>query len=360
MFTKFEPNRHYACRVNDQVIWNGYHALIMQNELIQVVVLVDKGSEIVQFLYKPLDVDFIWHSANPFRHPTNFVPSTGSPAAPFFDHWTGSWFEVLPNGGPACTYKGADFGNFAETTNIPWEYRILEDTPVQVRVALWIKTYRTPFLLEKTLTIKSGLPVLFIEEQVTNLGQETLDYMWGHHPVVGAPFLDETCKIHAPASMVEVLHDEDGPDYRMGLHQVAAWPIIKDRNGNDLDLRTMPPASQRTMDNCYLKDFSEGWIAVTNPGKRVGFGLSWDASVFRYVWIWQALGGGLGYPWYGRTYNMGIEPWSSYPCAGLAEVVQRGTALTLPPGESCKVWLNAVAFEGLDEVTNIDQEGRVK
>jgi len=359
MFTKFDPNRHYACRVNDQVVWSGYRALILQNELIQVVVLVDKGAEIIQFLYKPLDIDFLWHSANSFRHPSQFVPPAGSPANPFFDHWTGGWFEVLPNGGPASSYKGADLGNFAETINVPWEYRILEDTPQQVRVALWIKTYRTPFLLQKTLTLKSGVPVLFIEEQVTNQGCEPLDCMWGHHPVVGAPFLDDTCRLHATPSMVEVLHDEDGPDYRMGLHQQAAWPIIQDRDGNPLDLRNMPPASVPSMDNCYLKDFTDGWIAVTHPGKQVGFGLAWDASVFRYVWIWQALGGGLGYPWYGRTYNMGIEPWSSYPCAGLEEAVTRGTALTLQPGETRQAWLIAVAFQGRDEVNHIDRQGNV-
>jgi hypothetical protein len=360
MFPIFEPNRHYSCRINDQIIWNGYRALILQNELIQIVVLVDKGSEIVQFLYKPLDVDFLWHSANPFRHPANFVPPGGAPESPFFDHWTGGWFEVLPNGGPGCSYKGAVFGNFAETINIPWEYRVIEDTPQQVQVALWIKTYRTPFLIQKTLTLKTGVPVLFIEEQVINQGQEPLEFMWGHHPVVGAPFLDDTCRLHAPKSKIEVIHAEDGPDNRMGLHQTTEWPFMLDRDGSTMDLRVMPPASTRSMDNCYLKEFTEGWIAVTNPGKQLGFGLSWDAEVFRYTWIWQAFGGGIGYPWYGRTYNMGIEPWSSYPCAGLEEAVQRGTALTLQPGESRKVWLNAVAFEGIDEVSRIDREGQVE
>ncbi len=70
------------------------------------------------------------------------------------------------------------------------------------------------------------------------------------------------------------------------------------------------------MDNCYLKNFSEGWIAVENPDLKLGFGLSWNADVFRYMWLWQALGGGIGYPWYGRTYAIGLEPWASYPCAG--------------------------------------------
>jgi hypothetical protein len=359
MFTIFEPNRHWGCRLNDKISWHGMRAILMQNELLQIVILVDKGSEIIQFLYKPLDVDFLWHSANNIRDPARFVPSGVSQAGLFFDHWTGGWFETLPNGGPACRYKGAELGNFAETINVPWGYCILEDTPQSVTVSLWIETCRTPFLLQKTLTLKSEIPVLYIQEKVTNQGYEPMDFMWGHHPVVGPPFLDDTCRLFAPPSKVEVFHDEDGPDYRMGLFQVGAWPIIKDRNGDPLDLRQMPPRKNRTMDNCYLKEFQDGWIAVYHPGKEVGFGLSWDARVFRYAWIWQALGGGIGYPWYGRTYNMGIEPWTSYPCVGLEEALKRGTTLQLQPGESLEAWLRGVAFTKKDQVNKISQEGEV-
>lgn len=359
MFPMTTPERHWGCRVNDQITWHGLRALLIQNELLQIVVLVDKGAEILQFLYKPLDVDFLWRGPNTLRPPATFVGTAGSQVSPFFDRWTGAWFEVVPNGGPACEVKGAPLGFFAETVNVPWHYRILQDDPEQVRVALWVQTTRTPFLLQKTLTLRQGSPALWIEERLSNQGQEALDFMWGHHPVVGPPFLDESCVLSAPASRVEVLHDEDGPDYRMGLHQVGQWPIIQDRHGTPLDLRRIPPPSSRTMDNCYLSEFAEGWIAVSKTRRRVGFGLAWNPDVFRYAWIWQAFGGGLGYPWYGRTYNMGIEPWSSFPCAGLAEAIARGTALQLGPGEHLDTWLTAVAFTDIGTVSRIARDGTV-
>jgi hypothetical protein len=356
-----DPDRHWGCRINDQITWYGMRALLIQNELLQIVVLVDKGSEIVQFLYKPLDVDFIWRAPNnPPLNPARYVPAGADQEYPFFDMWSGGWFEILPNGGPPCEYKGAELGFFAETTNVPWQYRILEDSPECVRVGLWVKTKRTPFLLQKTLTLKAHSPALFIEERVTNQGAETMDFMWGHHPVVAQPFLDESCRLSAPTSVVEVLHDEDGPDYRMGLHQKGTWPIIKDKDGGPLDLREIPAPAGATMDNCYLSEFTEGWVAVSNTSKQVGFGLAWNPDVFRYVWIWQALGGGIGYPWYGRTYNMGIEPWTSFPCAGLQEAIKRETALQLGPGESLDTWLTAVAYTGKDEVSFIGRDGEVK
>jgi len=359
MFLIPNPDRHYGCRVNDRITWQGMRALLLQNELLQIVVLVDKGSEIIQFLYKPLDIDFLWHAPRPLHDPRQFTTSAGSPVTPFFDHWAGGWFEVLPNGGTACEIQNAPLGFFAETTNAPWEMRILDDSPDKVSVGFWFHTYRTPFLIEKILTLKSGIPALFIQERVTNQGCEPVEFMWGHHPVVGAPFLDETCRISAPPCTVEVFHAEDGPDHRMGLHQSAQWPFIQNRHGLPLDLRDVPPPSGRTMDNCYLKDFQEGWISVQSKRQNVGFGLAWDANVFRYIWLWQALGGGLGYPWYGRTGNMGLEPWTSFPCAGLAEAVQRGTAARLQPNQSLEAWLTAVAFTDLFEVSQIARNGQV-
>jgi hypothetical protein len=359
MFPLPEPDRHWGCRVNDAITWHGLRALLIQNELLQILVLVDKGAEVVQFLYKPLDVDFLWHAPNRLRNPAHFVAAGGSQATPFFDHWSGGWFEVLPNGGPACDYKATPLGFYAETVNLPWECRVLDDRPERVSVALWVRTYRTPFLLQKTLTLETGLPALFIEEQLMNEGQEPMDFMWGHHPVVGPPFLDDSCRIAAPDCKVQVLHDEDGPDYRMGLHQIGRWPVIKDRQGKPLDLRPVPPPSGRTMDNCYLSEFDQGWIAINNTRRKIGLGWAWDAAVFRYVWVWEALGGGHGYPWFGRTYNIGLEPWTSFPCAGLNAAIERGTAMRIDAGQSLDAWLTATVIVGHEDVTHIARDGSV-
>ena len=64
MFDVLAPSRHWGCRVNDRVVWEGERALLLQNESLQLVILLDKGAEIVQFLYKPLDVDFLWRAPN--------------------------------------------------------------------------------------------------------------------------------------------------------------------------------------------------------------------------------------------------------------------------------------------------------
>ena len=215
-------------------------------------------------------------------------------------------------------------------------------------------------MLKKWLTIESGNPSLQIEEEVSNTGGEELAFAWGHHPVVGPPFLNSSCKISSPDCKVIVRDAEDGPGYRMQLHQEGRWPFIKRVDGGELDLRVVEPKTTHSMDNCYLTDYGdEAFIAVNNPEKNVGIGLTWDSQVFRYVWLWQAFGGGEGYPWFSDSYQMGIEPWSSYPCAGLDAAIENKTALTLKPAESIKAWVTAVAFEGSDEVKRITKDGKV-
>lgn len=359
MFTIPNPGRNWGCRVDDRFSIDGIRAVILQNELLQIIVLVDKGTEICQFLYKPLDIDFLWRAPNAVDLKPDKYPAYHDGVTPYFDYWTGGWVEIIPNGGTPCKALNAPFGFFAETTHAAWNYRILQDDPDEIKVGFWLRTRRAPFLIQKTLALRSNSPALYIEEQITNEGKETVPFMWGHHPVLGEPFLDENCRIYAPQSSVQVYHAEDGPDNRMGLFQETPWPFIKDRNGHELDLRRMPPRVEPSMDNAYLKNMAQGWLAVSNPQKQLGFGLAWDAATFPYLWLWQALGGGIGYPWYGRTYGMGIEPWSSYPCIGLSGTLENGTALQLPAGQTLSTWLTAVAYRAEGEIKGVTREGTI-
>jgi hypothetical protein len=360
LFSILEPDRHYGCRVNDNVYWKGMRALILQNEVIQVVILIDKGAEIIQFLHKPTDIDFLWHSLNELHDPSNFAPAGGTDATPFFDRWSGGWFEVFPNNGPGCDYKNTHLGFYAEVINIPWKYQILEDTPERVKIALWVKTFRMPFLLRKTIVIEKDKGVLQIEEQLTNFGNEQLHFAWGHHPVVGPPFLDSSCRISAPQCKVIVLNDEDGPDNRMKLFHESKWPFFEGVDGQQIDMRQVLPKESLHMDNCYLTDYqNEAFVAVTNRNKEVGFALAWDPGVFKFMWLWQAFGGGEGYPWFKNSYQMGIEPWTSYPCSGLQAAIENNTAVLIDPGASIHTWLTAVAYSGNKDIKHIGKNGEV-
>ena len=61
-----------------------------------------------------------------------------------------------------------------------------------------------------------------------------------------------------------------------------------------------------------------------------------------------------------RTYNVGIEPFTSYPNEGLEKAVENGTALLVDGKKEIKTTLFAVAFESNKGVTNILPDGTVR
>ncbi|MBI2843823.1 MAG: DUF4432 family protein [Armatimonadetes bacterium] len=339
-------DRNYGCRISDQFTLNGLKLLVMENERLRVSLVLDKGTDIFEFLYKPLDVDFMWRSPLGLPSAAKLARSLPPGIGAFLDNYEGGWQEVLPNGGFPCIYKGIDFGLHDETPLLPWSCVILEDTPDSVSARCWVRTRLTPFYVEKTLTLRSGEATLTIEEEVINEGEEELELTWGHHVALGEPFLDETCELTVPARTVITHPVEWSANNRLKPDQKCPWPNVTGKNGGVIDLTRIPSREAKAEDQAYLTDLDEGWYALTNTSRNVGFALSWPKDVFPYIWFWQVYKGGFGYPWYGRTYNIGLEPFSSYPNTGLEGANKTGTQIRLGPGESIKATLKASVFEG--------------
>jgi hypothetical protein len=112
------------------------------------------------------------------------------------------------------------------------------------------------------------------------------------------------------------------------------------------------------VDAVFFKDLTDGWYAITNKKYKVGFGMAWDHSLFKYIWMWQVYGGHYDYPWYGRTYNVAIEPFTSYPGKGIAYAIENETALILNPYQEIETKLVALAYEG-NGVKRIAQDGSI-
>ena len=101
-----------------------------------------------------------------------------------------------------------------------------------------------------------------------------------------------------------------------------------------MDFSNVPGEDADTADMIYITGFPErAWYRVHNETKNISYGMSWDGKLFPYMWMWQVCGGSYGYPWYGRTYNLALEPWTSYPSSGLIKAIENGSALCLEAGE---------------------------
>jgi len=342
--------RKTGCRMSLDYTYRGMRVAFLENEVIRVGVLLDKGADIFEFTYKPADLDFMWQSPIEMRKP--FVATSALPEGAFHDYFYGGWQEVLPSAGWASEpYLGTFQGLHGEVSLLPFEAFIQEDQPDLVSLKTRVRTYRSPLTLERTMTVKKNLAALFIHERLVNESESEFAVMWGHHPALGAPFLDENCVVATPAKKVEVLAFHPNGLWKPGGDY--DFPMVPNqRSGEKQDIRRVLPRETRSVDVVFFKELSEGWYNITNQKTGLGFGMAWDVSLFKYLWMWQVYGGHNDYPWYGRTYNCALEPFTSYPPAGIQNAIKNGSALILKPAEVIETDLVAVAFQS-------DKPGRI-
>jgi galactose mutarotase-like enzyme len=338
--------RHWGCRVTDALTYYRQQVVTLENDILRVCVLPEKGAEITVFQHKPTDIDplFRWGSLkNPPRYPATIPDPEGT----FIDAYSGGWQEIFPSGGAHSQVKGAELGTHGEVFQLPWQWEILEDREDKTSVRFWVRTVRTPFVIERTMSLETGKSVLTLDETVSNEGGEEMPFMWGHHPAFGAPFLDDSCIIDAPATIVEVNEGEESAFNRLIPGSSGNWPYMVGRNGKNIDLRNIPSQDNHSYDMYYLPRLTAGWCALTNRNRGIGIALVWDVELFPVLWVWQEFKGSGGYPWYSHAYALGLEPFTSYtkgPKSGLSEVIRTGQERSLLPGEKIRASMKALFY----------------
>lgn len=334
--------RNWGARVVEYT-YRGMRAVALENEYLRVGVLADKGTDVFEFNYKPRDMDFVWLTAHGVRDPTVYLSTSPDPLSTFNDYYLGGWQEIFPNGGLPSAYRNVQFGQHGETPNLPWDYAITEDTEGAVAVRFTVRTQKTPFLLEKTLRLRSGERALEIEEAATNESGVALHAMWGQHLTFGRPFLTERARIRFPDGTT-VTPDEGlvHPINRRVRPVPTRWPAATGMDGTPVDLSALPPRGAPS-DVCYLTP-PEGWYEVADQG--LAFRLEWDRATMPHVWFWQEFGATADAPWFSRHYNIGLEPFSTIPAHGLATAVERDAALLLGPHETRRFSMRASVREG--------------
>jgi hypothetical protein len=353
----YTHGRKQGCRISLDYTYKQMRVAFLENELLRVGVLLDKGGDVFEFTYKPCDLDFMWQSPLAMRRA--FVATSALAEGNFHDYYFGGWQEVLPSAGWASEpYLGASQGLHGEVALLPFEAAVDEDSPDTVSLKLQTSLYRSPLTLERRMTLERASAVLLIHERLANESPSEFAVMWGHHPAVGEPFLDDSCVAQVPARSLEAM-----PFHANGLWETGVdfeYPRARNRRSGQLqDVTRVCSRESRSVDVIFFKELAEGWYALTNRRRTVGFGMAWDETLFKYLWMWQNYGGHTDYPWYGRAYTCALEPFTSYPPAGIANAVRNGTALVLRPGQVIQTELAAVAYQG-EGVRRIGRGGKVE
>ena len=326
-------------------MYYGFKALIIENEKLRLLVLVDKGTDIVEFLYKPKDIDFMWRAPlwlnGLNRNPLTKLIEKGN----FLDFYEGGWQEILPNINLPTNYKNTSLGFQGELMFLPWNYEIVYDSVYKIKIKFFVRMSRTPFFVVKYMTLRSYSSFVEFEEIIKNEGDEEFKFMWGQHPAIGKPFLDENCVIDLPKDVIGYTSDVAMSENNiLPLGKEFNWPIIRDVKNSELDLSKVMSPNIKTAFCIYLQNLRSGWFGITNLKKKVGFGMRWDVEIFKNLWIWFVYRGYYGFPFFGKTYNIAIEPWSAVP-GDLDEVIKLNRELSLLPQQVIKTKYFAIVYD---------------
>ena len=316
----------------------GHTAIYLENDLIRITVLPEKGADIYAFVHKPSGLDVLWK--NPVGlWPPGSPPHDGSGDTGFLHNYEGCWQELFPSCNGPTTYQGQTMPMHGEVALLPWQYRIETHTADELAVHFQVETRLTSFRLERTMRLARDAMQLTLDEKVTNIGNAEQHFAWGHHCVVGGPWLEAGCQLQAPAGTIHTLDQVYEETAQLAPGQKEPWPYARTRSGERLDLRVVPGPEAHRHDDALLSDLTDGWVSVTNPRLNFSFSLHWDLAIFKWIMIWQVYGGAEALPFKGQAYALGIEPWTNGEPLG--EAVAAGAARRLQPGESFATRLEA-------------------
>ena len=358
----YQDERNHSCRISDAWTYRGLKTVVLENEMLRVTVIADKGADIFELVHKPSDTDFMWRTPWSVRNQALWVPSTGWGEGIFHDLYIGGWNTIAPTGGFAQDYMGAEIGQHNETNMMPWDVHILEDSPMRVSAKFSVRAVRTPFWIEKTITLEKDSPVVTVQDTLINEAEEPAPVQWGQHVALGEPFLRSNCILDMPGAGF-IVPAQEGDELPAGTRltpgQIGKWHTAEAPDGSEVDLRRFPPKSDRLVDYLSFNDLSDGWYAVTNPDRGLGIGIVWNKELFRYLWYWQVFGGHSGYPWYKRTYNVGLEPFTSLPSGMPEPGTNQSTSVIFQPGEKRTTTVHAVIYQSTNGITNISPDVEV-
>ena len=231
-----------GCKIESGLFHGEWECLALENEEIYLKILVDKGADVIELIYKPTATNLIWISERGIPE-KKFIPSDYSNDFLFTDSYAGGWQTVFPNGGLPSDFNGVHFSQHDEVALKPWKFEVLEESAERVSVRFEIFSEKLPFRIKKTFSLEKGSPRILIEESIENLSNQELLTMWGSHITFGPPFLSEKSKVIFIGNPRVLPHpvEIDIGGRRVGATSEFRWPIGLDSKNLEIDFSHIPP-----------------------------------------------------------------------------------------------------------------------
>lgn len=256
----------------------------------------------------------------------------------WLSEYRGGWQLLIPNAGAACDIDGLPLPFHGEWSRTRVDVIDASTSDVSMRAGT-----RLPFVVQRTVRVLSGPARVRVTTTIANVTEQPYPFLWGEHPAFLATPGDA---IDVPSGAVVDAADD--------LQRPTMWPQSP---LGDPPLDRVP--STRPLESVhYLPDRPEGWAALRRA--HLGVALVWDLVDYPHLWLWREFGS-TGFPFFGRTSILALEPACCWPGDGLGAAVDRGQAHWLAGGESRATSVTLVPFRPDDQpVIGADHEGTLR
>lgn len=286
-----------------------------------VVELDDRlGGEITRMRFDGVELLAVYDWTSPVRASQSI--GYGDPKLDWLSEYRGGWQLLIPNAGAACVVDDVPLPFHGE-----WSRTRVTVTERATDRVVMVAGTRLPVVVEREVRVVRDPARLLVRTSVSNASDRAVRFVWGEHPAFA---VDHGDVIDLPAAAVL---DVDGAP-------VGDWPPVTDGGRLDRIDTTVPTESVY-----FLVGLTAGWAALRR--RDVGIALAWDVADFPAIWLWHEIAS-AGFPFYGRTSLVAIEPASCWPGDGLAGAVARGQALTLPPRQTRSTTVAVIPFAPSD------------
>ncbi|MBO0704779.1 MAG: DUF5107 domain-containing protein [Candidatus Dormibacteraeota bacterium] len=326
--------------VDDRWTYHGLQVIRIENRALVLDVLPQLGGKVLHLVDKLADRNVLWR--NP-RVPPHRIPLQANAD----DHYSGGWDDAFPTGAPSVNRYGDELPYLGEVVSLELRYSLVETGPNLVRVILDGQTPITPARWTRTITIQRDEPVVQLDTRIENVGHLPFDFNWGSH---ASATVAPGFRIDVPATTTRVDDAGDGSIGRVGDR--FDYPVLHREAGGAVDVRSVKGPEVGSYALYIHERLRDGWVAVTDPARRRGFGIVFDHEVHRAVWQWTVFGGFRGW------YHVIVEPWIAGPPA-LRDAVEDAVALSLAPGEVFTATMAGVLYSGVTGVAHLARDGSV-
>ncbi|MEP7114524.1 MAG: DUF4432 family protein [Ilumatobacteraceae bacterium] len=286
-----------------------------------LVVTLDEalGGEICQIVFdgEPLLAYYNWDA--PVR--SSRSRTYGDAKLDWLSEYRGGWQLLVPNAGGACVVDDVPLPFHGEWSRTKVDVVDASPSGVSMRAGT-----RLPFVVQRSVQVLDGPARVRITTTIENVTEDARSFIWGEHPAFLA---SPGNRIDLPAGPVTDAADPTATS--------TMWPgSTTEECGIDEVPTTRPLESVH-----YLADRPAGWVALRRT--HIGVALIWELADFPHLWLWREIGS-AGFPFFGRTSIVALEPASSWPGDGLAAAVDRGQAHWLQGGEQRTTMVTVVPF----------------